>query len=203
LISEVERKVLAAVQRLPLVPEPYGEVATRLGMTEDEVIDICNDLITRGAIRRIAPSVSHRKFGFSANPMCVLNVPEDRLEEVGTLIASDRRVTHAYARDGWKYNVFFMVHGKTREEGIEVAEEIIQRTGIQEYQLFFSTRELKKTSFELPTENEHLKKDNHTTVDEIPTENNHPTENELLKEEDHPTEDKHPAEGGLIREDRA
>lgn len=147
-------KVLAAVQRLPLVPEPFAEVATHLGISEDEVLDICIDLVNRGAIRRFAPSVSHRRFGFSANPMCVLNVPEERLDEVGTTIASDSRVTHAYARDGWKYNIFFMVHGKTREESISVAEEIIQRTGIAEYELFFSIRELKKTSFELPTEGE-------------------------------------------------
>ncbi len=145
-------KVLTAVQRLPLVPEPFREVATRLGMSEDEILSICGDLLDSGAIRRIAPSVSHRKFGFSANPMCVLNVPEERLEEVGTMIASDSRVTHAYARDGWKYNVFFMVHGRTREEGIKIAEGIIQRTGIEEFELFFSTRELKKISFELPVE---------------------------------------------------
>lgn len=150
MISEVERKVLAAVQRLPLVPEPFGDVAVHLGMTEDDVLSICTDLVARGAIRRFAPSVSHRRFGFSANPMCVLRVPQERLEEVGTSIASDSRVTHAYARDGWKYNVFFMVHGRNREEGTRVAEEIIQRTGISEYQLLFSTRELKKTSFELP-----------------------------------------------------
>jgi siroheme decarboxylase len=152
LISELERNVLAAVQRLPLIPEPFAAVATQLGMTEDEILSICTNLLERGAIRRIAPSVSHRKFGFSANPMCVLKVPEDRLEEIGMQIASDPRVTHAYARDGWKYNVFFMVHGKTREQGIEVAEEIIHRTGIGEYELFFSTRELKKISFELPIE---------------------------------------------------
>ena len=170
MISEIERKVLAEVQRLPLVPEPFAEVGARLGMTEDEVLTICTDLVARGAIRRFAPSVSHRKFGFSANPMCVLNVPEERLEEVGTLIASDRRVTHAYARDGWKYNVFFMVHGKTREEGISVATEIIRRTGIEEYELFFSTRELKKTSFELPR------------GDELPAEGELLMENELSTE---------------------
>jgi len=154
LISELEKKVLAEVQRLPLVPEPFAAVAAHLGISQEEVLNICGDLLARGAIRRIAPSVSHRKFGFSANPMCVLNVPQERLEEVGTIIARDSRVTHAYARDGWNYNVFFMVHGKTREEGIGIGKEIIERTGIKDYKLLFSTRELKKISFELPTEGE-------------------------------------------------
>ena len=142
------------MQRLPLVPEPFREVATHVGIPEEEVLRICSELMARGAIRRIAPSVSHRKFGFSANPMCVLNVPEDRVEEVGTLVAEDHRVTHAYAREGWDYNIFFMVHGKTREESIRAGEEIIRRTGIEDYQFLFSTRELKKTSFELPTEDD-------------------------------------------------
>ena len=154
LISEIEKKVLAEVQRLPLVPEPFREVSAHLEMTEEEILNICKDLLGRGVIRRIAPSVAHRKFGFSANPMCVLNVPQERLEEVGSAISKDTRVTHAYARDCWNYNIFFMVHGKTREEGIGIGKEIIERTGIKDYKLLFSTSELKKISFELPTEDD-------------------------------------------------
>ena len=150
MMSETELKVLAEVQRLPLVPRPYLEVAGRLGMTEEQVIDICKDLLERKVIRRMGPSVAHRKFGFGANPMSVLKVPEDKLDEVGGLLAKESRVTHAYARSGWEYNVFFMIHAKTREEGIQVAEEIIAKTGMDDYKLLFSTRELKKVPFELP-----------------------------------------------------
>ena len=36
-MSETELKILAEVQRLPLVPEPYKEVAEKLGMNEKKV----------------------------------------------------------------------------------------------------------------------------------------------------------------------
>jgi DNA-binding Lrp family transcriptional regulator len=152
LISDAERKVLAEVQRLPLVPEPFAEVASRLDITENEVLDTCKGLMEKGVIRRFGASLAHRKFGFGSNPMCVLKVPDERLDEVGNSIASDPRVSHCYARSGWEYDIFFMVHAKTREEGIELAREIITKTGIDDYKLLFSTRELKKVSFELPRE---------------------------------------------------
>jgi len=151
-MSEMEMKILAEVQRLPLVPKPFAEIAGRLGITEEEVISISEDLLDRKAIRRFGPSVAHRKLGYGANPMCVLNVPPERLMEVGELIAKEPRVSHCYARSGWDYNVFFMVHAKTRGEAEELALGIIAKTGIEDHKLLFSTRELKKVSFELPRE---------------------------------------------------
>lgn len=151
-MSELEMKILAEVQRLPLVPKPFAQVADHLGITEDTVISACQDLLDRGAIRRFGPSVAHRKLGYGANPMCVLNVPPERLTEVGEMIAKEPRVSHCYARSGWDFNVFFMVHAKTREEGEELARGIIAKTGIDEHKLLFSTRELKKVPFELPRE---------------------------------------------------
>jgi DNA-binding Lrp family transcriptional regulator len=150
LLSELERAVLSEVQRLPLTQKPFAEVASRLKIDENKVMTICKDLLQKGIIRRFGPSISHRKAGFNANPMTVINVPEDKVEEVGNIIASLHEVTHCYARSGWKYNLFFMIHGKTKEEGIERASSIVKKIGAFDYRILFSIRELKKTSFEIP-----------------------------------------------------
>ena len=150
MMSDMEKRVLTEVQRLPLVPEPFKEVANRLDLTEEEVLDTCRSLLERGMIRRFGPSIAHRKFGYKANPMCLLKVPEERIDEVGRLIAEDPSVSHCYYREGWDFNIFFMVHGQTKEEATQKATDIISRTGIGDHDLRFSLRELKKTSFELP-----------------------------------------------------
>jgi DNA-binding Lrp family transcriptional regulator len=141
---------LAEIQDLPLVKNPYLEVANRLGMEEDEVLNLCKNLIERKVIRRMGPSISHRKFGYSANPMTVLKVPEDNLDEVGRIIAKEPDVTHCYSRSGWDYNLFFMIHSKDKEAARTRARDIIAKTGIEDFKILFSVRELKKISFTIP-----------------------------------------------------
>jgi DNA-binding Lrp family transcriptional regulator len=150
----VERKVLAEIQDMPLVKEPFNDVANRLGMEEDEVLNICQNLIKKGIIRRFGPSISHRRFGYSANPMTVLKVPEDILDEVGETIASESDVTHCYARSGWDYNLFFMIHSKDRDIARKRAQEIVKKTGIEDFRILFSLKELKKVSFRIPVKSE-------------------------------------------------
>ena len=141
--------VLKQVQRLPVTPEPFKDIADRLKVSEAEVLKACEDMLARGIIRRFGPSISHRKLGYSSNPMAVLKVPENRLDEVGEHIALQDGVTHCYHRSGWDYNLFFMVHGKDRESAFEKAHEIISKVNIKDYQLLSSIREFKKISFEI------------------------------------------------------
>jgi DNA-binding Lrp family transcriptional regulator len=141
--------VLREVQRLPLTTRPFQEIAERLGMDEREVLEITSGLLEKGIIRRIGISVAHRKLGMVANPMTVLNVPEDRLDEIGQRIGDEPEVTHCYSRKGWDYNIFFMTHSKTREEAVAKVDRIMATTGISDYRLLFSTKELKKVPFEI------------------------------------------------------
>jgi DNA-binding Lrp family transcriptional regulator len=147
MISEMEERVLAEVQNLPLSKTPFQDVAYRLGLDEATVISVCEDLLSKGFVKRFSVSLSHRRLGFSANPMTAIDVPEDRVEEVGQAIASEPGVTHCYTRSGWEYNLFFMIHDKDRGNARRRAEDIVERVGGFPHRVLFSTRELKKTSF--------------------------------------------------------
>lgn len=84
--------------------------------------------------------------------MCTWNVPDDRVEEVGALMAGFAEVTHCYERPrypGWKYNLFTMIHAYSREECEKVASEISIATGIKDYSILFSEKEFKKTGVRL------------------------------------------------------
>ena len=127
MISELEERILAEVQDLPLTATPFQDVAQRLGLDEATVLTTCQVMLDKGYVKRFSVSLSHRKLGFSANPMTAMNVPEDRVEEVGQTIAREPGVTHCYSRSGWAYNLFFMIHDKDRETAIRRAEEIVKR----------------------------------------------------------------------------
>jgi len=149
----IDRKLLKSIQDgIPIVSEPFNQTAKELGITEDEVIGRISGMIKDGAIRRFGASIGHRAIGITANAMCTWDVPDDRVEEVGALMAGFAEVTHCYERPrypGWKYNLFTMIHAYSREECEKVAREISIATGIMDYSILFSEREFKKTGVRL------------------------------------------------------
>ncbi|MDG6221696.1 MAG: Lrp/AsnC family transcriptional regulator [Candidatus Bathyarchaeota archaeon] len=148
MISDEDKAILVEVQRLPLVSRPFFEIGKRLNLTEEQVLDACNCLLRKGIIRRFGVSLAHRKIGFVANPMTVLKVPKNDVDSVGAKIASFPTVSHCYAREGWDYNLFFMIHSKSVEEAKKKVKSILDEVNIKDYKIYFSSREFKKTSFE-------------------------------------------------------
>jgi hypothetical protein len=80
--------------------------------------------------------------------MSVWKVPhESDIERCGRIIAGYRSVSHAYRRPtypDWPYALFGMIHGRSYDDCRSVAAAIQAETGLQDYDLLFSTREWKK-----------------------------------------------------------
>lgn len=139
---------------LLLVPEPYAASAERLGITTEELFARCDLLKERGKLRRTAAILHHRKAGYRANGMGVWAVPPEAVDEVGARMATFRNVSHCYLRPiyrSWPYNLFSMIHARTREECNGVAQEISRETGITKYDVLYSTVEYKKVRLHLFT----------------------------------------------------
>jgi len=148
-MDETDRKLLKTMQDgIPLVKKPFAEVANSLGISEDEVLRRTRGLLDEGVIRRFGASIVHRKIGITANAMCVWNVPDERVDKVGNIIAGFDEVTHCYARsraEDWKHNMFAMVHGRAKQECEEVADRITKAIGIHDRKILLCEREFKKT----------------------------------------------------------
>ena len=133
---------------LPIEPRPFDAMAERLGITTGELFDWAEEAKERQIMRRFSAVLHHRRAGFKANAMAVWKVPEERADEVGLKMAESPWVTHCYQRPtfpDWHYTHFTMLHATTQAQCEEVAEEISKATGIDEYQMLYSTREYKKT----------------------------------------------------------
>ena len=150
--NNLEKKVIAALQGdIPVCPRPYLEIAAAIGVEEETVIEVVRDLHDRGVIRRFGATLRHQKSGFTANAMVAWQVDEALIEKAGEQIAGYGEVTHCYRRDpapGWPYNLYTMVHASDEDGCREIARRIARDTGISEYTLLFSRRELKKTSMQ-------------------------------------------------------
>jgi DNA-binding Lrp family transcriptional regulator len=140
--------VRALQQDLPLVPSPFAEAARRLGLTEQALLDRALALKASGIMRRFSAVLRHRRVGYTANGMACWVVPEPRIEEVGRFAAGYAQVSHCYQRPAypprWPYTLFTMTHGQTKAEVEAVVAEIAGQTGLDRYEVLYSTREFKK-----------------------------------------------------------
>jgi siroheme decarboxylase len=140
---------------LPLVREPYRDLAGRLGLDEAEIIARLKRLLDDGAIRRIGAIPNHYALGLTANGMSVWDVADELVAEVGARVGALDFVTHCYERPRhlplWPYNLFAMVHGRTRDEVRSKVGEIAGLIGpaARGHDVLFSTRILKKTGLRI------------------------------------------------------
>ncbi len=152
-MDTINKKLLKLTQDgIPIVPDPWKHIADELDISENEVLKRLNDLTKEGVIRRFGASIGHRTIGITANAMCTWNVPDEKIEQVGAIMAGFNEVTHCYERPrypDWKYNLFTMVHAYSRDECEKIAKEISIATGINDYSILFSEKEFKKTGVRL------------------------------------------------------
>jgi DNA-binding Lrp family transcriptional regulator len=137
---------------LPLVPKPFGVWADSLGMEEPELLRTVSDWMRHGTIRRFAAVLNHRQVGFRANGMVVWNCPQDRIDRIGAIMASYPEVSHCYSRFAypeWPYNLYAMIHGRSRLECESIAGRLAVSCGLDSFRILFSTKEFKKKRLKL------------------------------------------------------
>jgi siroheme decarboxylase len=147
--DEFDKAVIRATQGdLPVVPEPYVQAASELGVGADALVDHLRAMADRGILRRVAAILYHRRAGFSANGMGVWKVPEDRIAEVGPRMAAFRGISHCYQRPtyaDWPYSIFTMAHGRSKEECDAILDAIAEQTPeIEGRATLYSSTEFKK-----------------------------------------------------------
>lgn len=150
-MNALEQAIVYRLQEdLPLVSRPYGVIAEELGISENELMERLTSLSEAGIIRRFGAIVDHRKSGFAANPMVVWKVPEEKITTAGKVMASYSEVSHCYHRSSssqdWPYNMYTMIHGQTPEQCEDIICRMANDIGVTEYELLYSSRELKKCS---------------------------------------------------------
>lgn len=155
-LADIDRNIIQATQAgLPLKPRPYHAIAEQLGMEAADVMRRMQRMLDLGIIRRIGAVPNHYALGYRANGMTVWDVADDRIDELGERVGQLECVSHCYQRPRhlpeWPYNLFAMVHGKTREEVEAKARLIADVLGqaSRATDILYSTRILKKTGLRI------------------------------------------------------
>jgi DNA-binding Lrp family transcriptional regulator len=144
----IEKQLIAALQPgLDLVARPFARLGERVGMSESEVLARIGGWLEEGIIKRFGVVVRHYELGYRANAMVVFDVPDGDVDRLGRQLAAEIGVTLCYRRSRslphWPYNLYCMVHGRSREEVQPVIEHLGRLAGLPA-QALFSTRRFKQ-----------------------------------------------------------
>lgn len=156
LIDQIDRQIIEITQGgLPLVAEPYQQVAATVGIPVEELMQRMQSMLDNEVIRRIGLVPNHYTLGYKANGMTVWDLPDDKIAELGVQIGALDYVSHCYQRPRhqplWNYNLFAMVHGRDRNEVSEKVEKIAKLLGENDrgHEILYSSRILKKTGLRI------------------------------------------------------
>ncbi|WP_332674607.1 siroheme decarboxylase subunit beta [Aromatoleum sp.] len=150
-LGPLERRLITGLQAgLPLEPRPFAALARGAGFDETEAIALLGRWLDDGLIKRFGVVVRHHELGFRANAMCVWDVPDEQVAALGRLLAGEPAVTLCYRRTRvpphWRYNLFCMIHGKSRDRVQALRDELAERLDLDRWPhaVLFSCRRFKQ-----------------------------------------------------------
>lgn len=159
MLSTFDRRLVAATQEgLPLVRRPYDAVGARLGVSAEAVRERLAGMLREGLVRRIGAVPNHYRLGYVANGMTVWDVDDEQVDAIGEKVGALACVSHCYRRPRrlpeWPYNLFAMVHGRSRAEAARAALQIHCLVGdaCRGHDILYSSRILKKSGLRLPAD---------------------------------------------------
>ncbi|MBI4752766.1 Lrp/AsnC family transcriptional regulator [Candidatus Desantisbacteria bacterium] len=129
-MEKIDRIILNALQEdFPVDLRPFGVLAQRIQISEDEIVQRVGSLVEKKIIRRIGASLNPKAVGLTTT-LIGMNVPEERIDEVADIVNAYTEVTHNYQREG-DYNLWFTLAVKSAEEIEKIVDTIRQKTGIE------------------------------------------------------------------------
>lgn len=135
---------------LSLSHAPYAEIGDKIGLSESTVLQQIRNMVAEGTIKRFGVVVRHHELGYRANAMCVWDIVDGNVDQLGRRLAEVPYVTLCYRRPRhlphWPYNLFCMIHGKDRETVRSQVNQINEQFGLggAGHDVLFSGRRFKQ-----------------------------------------------------------
>ncbi len=124
--TSLEQTLLNDFQHnFPMTAQPFNDIAERLGVELDQVLDVYKKLEANGTISRIGPVIKPNIIGSSL--LAALSVPEDRLFEVANMVNNYAEVNHNYEREN-EFNLWFVITAKDKTRLEFILDEIQNET---------------------------------------------------------------------------
>ncbi|HSO98788.1 MAG TPA: AsnC family transcriptional regulator [Solirubrobacteraceae bacterium] len=126
-LDDLDRKLLNLMQgSFPIAPRPFGHVAARAEVSEDEVLARVQHLIDERIIRQVTPIFDTRALGY-ASMLVAAKVDADNPWRAANIINEHPGVSHNYLRNH-EFNIWFTIATEPGSAlGLEGTLEVLAR----------------------------------------------------------------------------
>ncbi len=108
-----ERRFYDRIQRdFPLDERPYRTLAERVGCNEQALLGLFARDFGAGRINRIGAVFAPNQIGVST--LAALAVAPEQIDRIAQIVSAHPAVSHNYARDGHRYNLWFVAGARDR-----------------------------------------------------------------------------------------
>jgi DNA-binding Lrp family transcriptional regulator len=116
-------------ENMPLVPDPWGEIGTCIGIPGHEVLARVKTLADRGIIRQISPVLETGKRYAVVSTLVAIRVPGERIRETAAIISRYPEISHNFRRDH-EYALWFTLAAPDTGRIEEIISSISAGAGI-------------------------------------------------------------------------
>ena len=133
-MDAVDRAIVNQLQGgFPICERPYAEAATKLGLTEDELMQRLDILLENGTLTRFGPMYHAERLG-GALTLAAMKIPAADFERVAEIVNRFPEVAHNYAREH-ELNMWFVLATEAPERVEQVIGEIEKAAGYRVYNM--------------------------------------------------------------------
>jgi DNA-binding Lrp family transcriptional regulator len=114
-LSDIDRKLVGLLQaEVPLTKHPYADIASGLGINEEEVMMQISQLKKAGIIRQISPVLAPASLGYRTT-LVAMKVAAGEMNKAAQLVMKHPGISHGYERD-YYINLWFTLATSTSDE---------------------------------------------------------------------------------------
>ncbi len=133
MLNSLQKQLLNNYQQdFPLSPTPYLDIASSLGVTEQDVLKGLQELKDQDFISRIGPIIPPNKLGNSM--LVAMAIPTHQLQSVADVISKFPEVNHNYEREN-HFNLWFVLIAQDSNHLESVITKIEMQTGFNAMKL--------------------------------------------------------------------
>ncbi len=133
MLDSVWRDLLMELQyNFPLCRRPFYEIARRLGLDEEQVIERVRNLQEGGVIKRIGAVLNYQSRSLRA-ALVALSVCDRFVEDLSAFLRQELGISHNYLRSHSKFNVWFVIKRRSFREIVDAVRDLSRRYGVKDY----------------------------------------------------------------------
>ncbi|MBI4337899.1 MAG: Lrp/AsnC family transcriptional regulator [Chloroflexi bacterium] len=136
----LDRQLLNLLQsRFPLTERPFEAMGQEVGLAEEEVLRRVRRLKQKHVVRQISGIFDTRRLGYKTS-LVAMGLPPEGLHKGALFINRHPGVSHNYAREGHRFNLWFTLAVPPSESLEDTVAGMASKTGATEYRILPTIR---------------------------------------------------------------